>query len=179
MAKRKHLISKEEEQALIFAFTNCEDGEMRTKIQAVRLYGTERPLTEIVEITTLPPRTIYRWYQRYREQGVGGFVDRRQGGNHKYLSDEQITDLGSKLRQYRPVDLFGSGQTARADGLHWTVPDLKRAVQQWYQISYQRPASYQQLFQRFGYSYQRTAKVYRSRSAAKVADFEETAEKKL
>ena len=179
MAKRKHLLSQEEERDLILAFTNCEDGEMRTKIQAVRLYGTKRPLNEIVEITTLPPRTIHRWYQRYREQGVAGFVDRRQGGNHKYLTDEQIAELGTKLRRYRPVDLFGSGQTALADGLHWTVPDLKRAVQQWYQVSYQRPTSYQQLFQRCAYSYQRTAKVYRSRSEAKVADFAETAEKKL
>ncbi|NIR93229.1 MAG: helix-turn-helix domain-containing protein [Gammaproteobacteria bacterium] len=175
--KRKHLLSPEEDQQLLLAFTECKDGEMRTKIQAVRLYGNNMPVAEITNLTGLPRRTINRWYGRYLQLGLGGFVDNRRGGNHQYLTDEQIQDLAEKLNQYRPVDLFGLEAVATADGLHWCVPDLQQAVEQWYDVTYKTAASYHRLFRKCGFSYQRTAKVFRSRSERKVADFEEEVEK--
>lgn len=175
--KRKQLLSSEEDQQLLLAFTDCKDGEMRTKIQAVRLYGNEVPVSEITNLTGLPRRTINRWYGRYLRHGLSGFVDNRRGGNHKYLTNEQIQELEMKLNQYRPVDLLGLEKVATANGLHWSVPDLRQAVKQWYGLEYKTEASYRQLFQKCGFSYQRTAKVFRSRSEAKVAEFEEAVEK--
>jgi len=151
---------------------------MRTKIQAVRLYGNNVPVTEITYLTGLPRRTINRWYSRYLHHGLSGFVDNRQGGNHQHLTGEQIQDLAVKLHQYRPIDLFALDMVATADGAHWCVPDLKQAVKKWYDVEYKTDASYRQLFQKCGFSYQRTAKVFRSRSETKVADFEEKVEKK-
>jgi transposase len=176
--KRKQLLSPEADQQLLLAFTECKNGAMRTKIQAVRLYGNDVPVPEITNLTGLPRRTINRWYRRYLQQGLSGFVDRRQGGNYQYLTHEQIQELALRLKQYRPVDLFGLEKVATADGLYWCVPDLKRTVKQWYGIEYKTGTSYQQLFQKCGFSYQRTAKVFRSRSELKVAEFEEQVEKK-
>jgi transposase len=150
---------------------------MRTKIQAVRLYGNEVPVPEITNLTGLPRRTINRWYARYLRSGISGFVDNRRGGNHQYLTDEQIQALAAKLNQYRPVDLLGLEKVSTADGLHWSVPDLRQVVKQWYGIEYKTDTSYRQLFQKCGFSYQRTAKVFRSRSEAKVVEFEEAVEK--
>ena len=150
---------------------------MRTRIQAARLYGSEVPVKEITHLTGLPRRTIIRWYKRYLQQGLPGFVDNRQGGNHQYLNDKQIQDLAMKLHQYRPVDLFSREEVATADGLHWCIPDLRRSIKQWYGIEYKRDASYRQLFQKCGFSWQRTAKVFRSRSERKVAAFEDHLEK--
>jgi transposase len=175
--KRKQLLLPEADQQLLLAFTECKDGEMRTKIQAVRLYGNDVPVTEITHLTGLPRRTINRWYGRYLRHGLSGFVDNRQGGNHQYLTNGQIQDLALKLHQYRPIDLFAPDKVATADGQHWCVPDLKQAVKKWYDIEYKTDASYRQLFQKCGFSYQRTAKVFRSRSETKVADFEERVEK--
>lgn len=175
--KRKQLLTPEEDQHLLLAFTNCKDGAMRTKIQAVRLYGNNMSVTEISNLTGLPRRTINRWYGRYQQQGLSGFVDNRRGGNRRYLTPEQIEDATLKLRQYRPVDLFGAEDVATADGNHWRVADLRQAVKQWYGVEFKTDVSYRQLFQKCGYSYQRTAKVFRSRSEAKVADFEEQVEK--
>ena len=176
--KRKQLLEPEEDQKLLLAFTECKDGEMRTKIQAVRLYGNNMPVAEITNLTGLPRRTINRWYSRYLRLGFSGFVDNRRGGNNTYLTDEQIQDLARKLNQYRPVDLLGLEKVATADGLHWSVPDLRQAVKQWYGVEYKTAASYHRLFQKCDFSYQRTAKVYRSRSEIKVAEFEEMVEKK-
>ena len=175
--KRKLLLEPEEDQKLLLAFTECKDGEMRTKIQAVRLYGNNIPVTEITNLTGLPRRTINRWYSRYLRFDISGFVDNRRGGNNTYLTDEQIQDLAKKLNRYRPVDLFSLEKVATADGLHWIVPDLRQAVKQWYSVEYKTAASYHRLFQKCGFSYQRTAKVFRSRSEMKVAEFEEMVEK--
>jgi transposase len=174
---RKHLLSPEEDQTLLLAFTKCKDGEMRTKIQAVRLYGRNAPVTEITQLTGLPRRTINRWYARYLDSGVNAFEDRRRGGNYRHLSDEQIADLADKLHQYRPIDVLGPEKVSTASGLHWTVADLRQVVQQWYGVVYKTATSYQQLFKKSGFSYQRTAKVFRSRSERKVAAFAETVEK--
>jgi len=89
---RKQLLTQEADKQLLLAFTACKDGEMRTRIQAARLYGSEVPVKEITHLTGLPRRTIIRWYGRYLKQGLSGFVDNRQGGNHQYLTDEQIQD---------------------------------------------------------------------------------------
>jgi transposase len=54
---------------------------------------------------------------------------------------------------------------------------LQQALQLWYGVTYRRPTSYRQLLKRCGFSYQRPSRVYRSRSARKVAEFEAQLEK--
>jgi transposase len=99
-------------------------------------------------------------------------VDQRQGGNRALLNDTQLEDVRRRLHQYRPVDVLGLNGVATASGQHWTVPDLKQALQQWQGVVYQSDSSYRKLFERCSFSYQRTAKVFRSRSAEEVAEFQ-------
>ena len=116
------------------------------------------------------------WCRCYRQHGIQGLVDQRVGGNRAQLTQEQIADLRMRLHLYTPRDVLG--ETAYpSQGLFWTVADLYRAVKQWYDVKYRSRASYYQLFSFCGFSYQRPAKVFKSRSAAKVADFEERLEK--
>ena len=160
------------------AYEKSPDGPTRTRLQAVRLYGSGYSVEAITEITGCPRRTLLRWCQQYRLEDTMGLTDKRLGGNRALLSDEQLDDVCHKLHQYRPIDVLGSADVVTASGRHWTVPDLKRALQQWYGVVYQRPSSYRLLFKRCGFSYQRPARVFRSRSAKQVADFEEQLEKK-
>ena len=176
--KRKHLLTPEEGKQLLLAFTQCKDGDMRTNIQAVRLYGNNKPIPEINDITGLPRRTINRWYQRYQQHGLASFVDNRQGGNRRHLTTDQIKELRHKLNRYRPLDVLGESLVSTGNGLYWCVPDLKQIVWHWYKVSYKSDTSYRQLFAKCGFSYQRSEKVYRSRSEEKVAEFEEQLEKK-
>lgn len=116
------------------------------------------------------------WWRSYREQGIDGLVDKRNGGNHALLSAEQRAELRQLLHTYTPAQLLGS-RSAVADGQFWSVPDLATVVEQRYQVSYSSLTSYRSLFKECGFSYQRSQKVYRSRSEAKVAEFEEQLEK--
>lgn len=175
--KRHFQLNEQEEQELKAAFAECADGPMRTRLQAVRLYGSGYAIEDIKEIAGCTRRTLLRWCRQYREEGIARLVDQRQGGNRALLSAGQLKDVASKLRQYRPVEVLGPGGVATASGQHWTVPDLKQALAQWHGVVYQSDSSYRELFGRCGFSYQRTAKVFRSRSAEKVAEFEEQLEK--
>ena len=85
--------------------------------------------------------------------------------------------MQQRLHQCTPRELFGAGATT-ADGQFWTVEDLAKVVQAQYGVEYKSRTSYIKLLALCGFSYQKTEKVFKSRSAAKVADFEEQLEKK-
>jgi transposase len=141
------------------------------------LYGSGYPTREIETITGAERRVLLRWYAKYRRGGPVALYDQRKGGNHRALTAEQLADVRAKLHQYRPVDVLGQGQVATADGLHWTVPDLKRALAMWQDVSYGSDTSYRTLLKRCGFIFQRTSKQYRSRSEVRLAEFEEQLEK--
>lgn len=176
-ARRSFQLTEQQIQELMAAFSKSADGPTRTRLQAVRLYGCGFPVADIAEISGCTRRSLLRWCQRYQHSGVAGLRDRRLGGNRAMLSDTQLEEVSDKLRHYRPIDVLGPERVATASGQHWTVPDLQQALQQWQNVSYQSRSSYRALFQRCGFSYQRSAKVFRSRSAEQVAAFEEQLEK--
>jgi len=175
--KRRFQLTGQQQQALMDAFEKSSDGPTRTRLQAVRLYGRGYTVEAIADITGCPRRTLLRWCQQYYLEGANGLTDKRLGGNRAFLSDEQLEDVCQKLHQYRPIDVLGAADVASASGQHWTIPDLKQALRLWYGVVYQSISSYRVLFNRCGFSYQRTARVYRSKSVSQVADFEEQLEK--
>lgn len=177
MAKRRFQLTEEQVKELTQAYRGCRDGATRTRYQAVRLYGTGYPVEEVKEITGCSQTSLMDWCRIYRTQGPAGLVDKRRGGNRAKLKPAQLEELRIRLQQYTPADLFGS-TAATADGQFWTVEDLQRAIEQWYGVCYQSRTSYYSLFDRCDFSRQRPAKAYKSRSEAKIAEFEEQFEKK-
>jgi transposase len=91
------------------------------------------------------------------------------------LTATQIKELERKLKQYTPVQVL-SAEGATSE--FWAVESLQCAVQKWYGVTYQSRTSYYALLDACGFSRQRPAKVYKSRSENKVAEFEEQLEKK-
>ena len=175
--ERNFQLTEQQSQELKNAFRESTDGPTRTRLQAVRLYGNNFAVADIQEITDCSRRSLLRWCQKYRAQGISGLREQRQGGNRALLSDIQLQDVHDKLHQYRPVDVLGPGLVATASGQHWTVPDLARALQQWHGVVYRSQSSYRELFHHCGFSYQRSAKVFRTRAAVHAAEFEEQLEK--
>ena len=152
MANRQFQLTEIQEQELIIAYINCKDGPTRTRYQAVRLYGTGYPVEEIMNITGCTRSSLMNWCQAYRVNGTEGLVDKRKGGNRAKLKQEQVDGLREQLQMYTPADLFGT-TSATESGEFWTVPDLERAIEQWYGASYRSPASYHRLLHLSGFSY--------------------------
>lgn len=176
MAKRKFKLTDEERKELLRAYRTCKDADRRSRYQAVRLYGEGLSEVEIERITGCSRTSLMEWCRAYRADPSQGLVDHRIGGNRAKLSKLQIEGLQQKLYQYTPKDLFGA-DASTADGQFWTVADLAHVVQEQYGVEYKSRTSYTSLLKLCGFSYQKSEKVFKSRSQSKVADFEEQLEK--
>ena len=176
MAKRKFHLTDAQEQELIQAYTQCTDGATRARYQAVRMYGTNYPLTEILKLTRCSTTSLMEWCQAFTRSGTAALGDRRLGGNSAKLTSEQRTEIEMRLHQYTPRDLFGL-TTATPEGQFWTVDDLQRALQDWYGVEYASRTSYLTVLHACDFSYQRPAKVFKSQRPAQLMEFEEQVEK--
>ena len=170
MSRRRFQLTAEQVKELTNAYASCKDGPTRTRYQAVRLYGAGYPVAEVLSITGCSYTSLMEWCCAYRKEGSAALVDKRQGGNRARVAPSQVADLKDRLHLYTPDDLFGP-TAATADGQFWTVEDLQCIVQQRYSVQYKARGSYHSLFARCGFSYQRPAKVYKSRSESKIAEF--------
>lgn len=176
MAQRHFILTSAQATALQQAYLQTKDGPTRSRYQAVRLYGSGYSVTQVIDITGCSRTSLMDWCRVYRRMGVAGLVDGRVGGNRAKLTREQRHLLHANLRQYTPQQLFGA-ETATPSGQFWTVPDLKRAVAHWFGVTWNSHSSYLSLFAACGFSYQRTQKVFTSRTEAQVMAFEEQLEK--
>lgn len=176
MAQRQFILTSAQATALQQAYLETKHGPTRSRYQAVRLYGSGYSVAQVIDITGCSRTTLMDWCRAYRRTGLSGLVDGRVGGNRAKLTPEQRRMLCTNLQQYTPRQLFGA-ETATPSGQFWTVPDLRRAVAHWFGITWNSHSSYLSLFPTCGFSYQRTQKVFKSRSEAQVMTFEEALEK--
>lgn len=160
MANRRFSLTVEQTNTLLAAYTATDDGPYRTRLQAVRLYGLGYTVREILTITGCNRTSLMEWCKAYQEQGVVGLQDKRMGGNRSKLSVEQIDDLCRRLQQYTPRMIFGESSSS-PEGRDWTLEDLSRAVQIWYDVTYNSQTSYRNLFARCGFTYQQENQVFK------------------
>lgn len=158
------------------AYHNCQDVQTRTRYQAVRLYGLGYATQEIETICGCSRSSLMEWCRSYQAAGVTGLVDQRVGGNRALLTPHQIERLQDLLDGYTPAQLLGTTACV-GTGQFWTVGDLAQLLQREFAVSYKSATSLRELLAKCGLSYQRPAKQYKSRSALKVAEFEEQLEK--
>jgi len=173
MAKRQIQLTEAENAQFRQAEAQTRDVHELKRLPAIRLYGSGVRLTAIMDVVGAGESPIRQWAMAYRAHGLDGLRSKWQGSNANKLTPEQRALLKARLHPYRPVDLHLSA------GQYWTVSDLRVAVEGWFGVVYKDETSYQTLLHTSGFSYQRTAKVYRSQpSAADVAQFEADLEKK-
>lgn len=176
MAKRQFKLTEKQVSELRTAYDQSKSADSAKKALAVRLYGTDKSVQEITDLLGCSRTSMMEWVQRYRSQGLDGLADQRQGGNHFKLTPAQRAEIGRDLHRYSPAQLLGDAYTS-ASGAYWNVADLKLLIDRRYDVVYKSPTSYRVLLSESGLSYQRTEKIFKSKSEAKQADFEEALEK--
>jgi transposase len=174
MNKRKFELTPEQNNELQGAYQQCNDGVLKMRYQAVRLYGSGYAAEEVIEITGCSRRRLLAWCGGYREYGIAGLVDRRVGGNRAKLSSNQLETVQAQLHQYRPNQLLRSDEYS---GEFWSVSELALLLEREFAVVYRSATSYRSVLKRCGLSRQRPAGQYKSRSEAKVMAFAEELEK--
>jgi len=180
MAKRTFQLNEQEIKAFRHREMESRDATEIKRMQAVRLYGSGRTVSDIIDVTGCTERSLRRWVNHYGEKGLmrlqTDYSARSQ--NASKLAETQQADLQQRLHQYRPDQVL-SPEIRNSSGRFWTVSDLAIAVEEWYGVIYQDRGSYRNLLHRCGFSYQKTEKVYKSRpSEVEIAEFEAELEKK-
>jgi transposase len=175
-ATREFIISQKEAKLLEMAEASSREAETRKRYQGVRLYGLGYGVAEIKLITGCSVRRLLGWCEKYRQEGVAGLVDKRQGGNAAKLNADEIEHLQTMMSRYTPNQKYGKGKAV--GGEFWTIADVRRLVKAECNVEYKSAASYRNLLDKCEMSYQKTQGVYKNRSAQKVSDFEELLEKK-
>jgi transposase len=180
MAKRTFQLSEREIGAFRRQESSSQDSAEVKRLQAVRLYGSGRAVSDIQDVTGCSASSLRRWAGRYRADGLEGLSAHHASSayNARKLTAEQQADLQQRLHSYRPDQVIVPALRL-SQGQFWTVSDLHRVVEQWYGVVYRDRGSYRHLFHACGFSYQHAAGAYKSRpSEADIADFEAELEKK-
>jgi len=176
MCQRTFHITSEESGVLQCAFLHCQDVHTKTRYQAVRLYGLGYPVAQIIDICACSRPSLMQWCRAYRQGGLTALIDRRQGGNRARLSPRQMEAIQTQLHRYKPAQLLGR-DACQGDGQFWSVPELACLLKRDYAVVYQSDNSYRTLLAKCGFSYQKPAKQYKSRSQDNLMEFEELLEK--
>jgi len=176
MRKREFKLTEAADKALQGAYHNSDDPLARIRFQAVRLYGQGYRVAEIEQICGCSRPSILEWSRDYRQGGIAGLLDQRQGGNAAKLKAPQLEELQTMLHRYTPGQLFGAANCAE-DGAFWTVPDVQRLVQERFGVYYRSLTSYRNLLAKCGLSVHRPGHHYKSRNEEQVMAFEEALEK--
>lgn len=176
MAKRQFRLTEQQINELLGAYRHCKNGPTAARYLAVRLYGTGYPVPEVMKITGCSRPSLMEWCRAYGEQGVAGLLDKRKGGNRAALTTAQLEEVRLLLHTYTPGQLLGADKAAGSPH-YWTVAAVLQLVAQRYGVIYRSHTSGWKLLRRCGLTYQKTEKVFKSRSARKVAEFEELFEK--
>src|SRR5262245_50980368 len=110
MRKPAFKLSQEQINELQGAYQQGDDARTQVRYQAVRLYGSGYPTAEVMKITGCSRTSLLEWCRAYRRYGVAGLVDQRHGGNSAKLSPSAVERLANQLHQYKPNQLFATGE---------------------------------------------------------------------
>lgn len=180
MAKRQFQLNDNQVQELRRYEQRSKRPAELKRLQAVRLYGRGRALSDILDIVGCGESSVRIWAMHYSHSGVSGLLAnyKQSSQNARKLTHEQEHDLCEKLKQYRPMDVMPQ-EMCDGNGEFWTVEDVKHMMGEWYGVHYQDVSSYRNVLRRCGFSYQKAEQVYKSRpSQVAIADFEADLEKK-
>ena len=83
--------------------------DVAKRLQAIRLYGTGRAMSDILEIIGCSETSVRDWATLYKGKGIDGLLDHHDvsAQNARKLTQEQEADLKDRLHQYEPRQILG------------------------------------------------------------------------
>jgi len=76
-----------------------EESRYDNRLHGVLLVAQGMSCPEVSRLLGDSPRTIEYWVRRFEDKGLTGLVEGERSGRPRRLSDEQLAEIGSVLRQ--------------------------------------------------------------------------------
>jgi len=99
MARQLQIDWQEEEQTLYQLYKQEKDSQNRTRLHALWLLRTGRPMKEVAAVVGVHYRTLQRWVAWYRQGGIAEVLNHRHGGHggpQRRLNPQQEAELVAK-----------------------------------------------------------------------------------
>ncbi len=120
------------------------------------MYGIGQPVDQIMEEVGCSRTVLMEWCRKFRQSGLEGLLDRRQGGNRARLSKAQLANLKQRL------------QNSSDNDQGWSVEALEKAVQNWYGVRFKSRTSYHNLFKKCGFEYNQEIKAFQPTASSHI-----------
>lgn len=100
------------------ALEKIKDSKIAVQLKAI-IAAAEHPVENVATILKVSVRSIFRWIEKFKEQGVEGLRDRPKGHMRSKLTE----DHKGKLEQW-----IVRGKNVRGQAVHWTLKKLRREL---------------------------------------------------
>lgn len=163
-------LSKKEIFVLQKEWRKTKDKRFAIRCHAILLTQKGYQLQEIANILDCGIATVKNWVRNYRNNSIAGLRTKPQVGNHRKLTTEEITELSLRIKRSPAANGIGKWQ-------FWTVRLLKRLVMKLFGVRYRSNWSYQLLFYKCGFSFQRPTTGFKEQNKTAVRKFKERLKK--
>ena len=103
------------------SYKQAKHPQEKERYHALWLKARSHTREEICQLLGIGARTLGRWIQHYNKFGLSGLRNKPQGGNHRYLSNEQKVQIKELIHEKEPRGLG-------YDGRFWDLDKLRRLV---------------------------------------------------
>ena len=103
-------INEEEYRKIKEAEKGTKDKRVSQRLRILMMRYEGYKVREIAQITGMRINSISQLCRRYREQGLGRFIENKYGGNHRALTEEQEKEI---LERFEKAAEAGQEVTAR------------------------------------------------------------------
>jgi transposase len=117
MARKLQIEWQEDADELKERYQREKDHQNRTRLQALWLVRTGKPMSEVARIVGVHYRTTQEWMAWYRGGGVAEVLSRRHGGVHSQLTKEQDEELIDKSKAGELRSIW--------DGVDWAAKEYQ------------------------------------------------------
>lgn len=163
LSKREIVRIKEERR-------KTTDKKFALRCHAILLTQKGYVLKEISDILDCGIASVKNWVTTYRTESLAGLQTKQQPGNHRKLLKQEVEELMKKLCMNPKENGIGESQ-------FWTVRLLKQLIWKCFGVKYLSDWSYQLLFYKCGFSFQRPTTGFKKQEKGEVKKFERNIKK--
>lgn len=160
-------MSRTKDQSLTEVFRNADkslseirDVKLVIKLLAIKGYETHQA-KEIAALFNVETRTVYKWIQLFKSEGINGLKDKERGHRKPILNEIHIEAISNWI---------DSGKTPQGVEIHWTLKTLCYYLLKEYGVTIKKSALDNTL-KKMHYSIRKPRPIHALSSPAQQADF--------
>jgi len=101
-----------------------DQSKLSLQLKAI-IASSDNPVKQVAKIFQVTERTVFRWVDRFSENGIDGLLDKPKGHFSSKLSNEHLNEIENWIL---------SGKNAAGQSIYWTLGRLQNEVEKTFEI---------------------------------------------